>query len=204
MPAKKKAAPKKKAQPKRLRGNSDKYKLHKRKWLNAFLNEGAGTFFHVTESAIAAGYQCKNRNHFSSVGSKCREYWHKEIEKWIDEHGLSHARLKAKLFHLLSAKKTQFYMVPGVVIEDDLPPGARIVLTGAQDGEVKTLVAVDTDEPELQRRSLDMAFKAKGLYAPERWEVTGKDGGPIQTDSEVTAKITALREARERHAKHRG
>lgn len=34
---------------------------------------------------------------------------------------------------------------------------------------------------EIQRKTLDMILKVKGLYGTEKHEYTGKDGGPIET-----------------------
>ncbi len=49
------------------------------------------------------------------------------------------------------------------------------------DGE--TLLAITVADPEIQRKTLDMAFKVTGEYAPEKRELTGKDGKPIPLTS---------------------
>lgn len=175
-------------------------------WLKLYLDEGSATFMNATEASAKAGFKCRTRYDHTRNGHKMLKAWAPDIERWVDEHGLSDARLKAKLLGLLDAKKTEFYLVRGKVDQGDLPAGCRVYFAGVQEKgagkskntETHTLVAVDVEEPELQRRSLDMAFKAKGLYAPERWELTGKDGGPIETKSEVTTKIKAIRDARKR------
>ena len=46
--------------------------------------------------------------------------------------------------------------------------------------EGDTLLAINVADPEIQRKALDMAYKVKGLYAPEKREVFGKDGKPIE------------------------
>ncbi len=45
------------------------------------------------------------------------------------------------------------------------------------DGE--TLLAINVADPEIQRKSLDMAYKITGEYAPEKREHGGIGGGAI-------------------------
>lgn len=74
----------------------------------------------------------------------------------MDEVGLSDNHLKAKLLSLLDAKESKFF---------------------AHQGDVVTTREVEA--LEIQRKTLDMALKVKGLYAPEKRELSGKDGAPL-------------------------
>jgi hypothetical protein len=179
----------------------------KQLWKSLYLDAtNKTTFLNGTRSSIAAGFKCASKNAHAQNGSKLLAEFQPEIEAWLESSGMSDVSLKTRLLKLLDAHETQFFTIKGEVSEDELPDGCHIVLAGTttiwtKDGcrdEINTLVAVTVARPELQRRSLDMAFKAKGLYAPEKWELTGKDGGPIETNTEVTAKINQLRKARER------
>jgi len=115
------------------------------------------------------------------------------IDKWLIEAGLSEVTLKKKLISLVSAKETRLIKIKGHTPEDDLGAGVRqLAVTHKMewagkgedaepfdDGE--TLLAVDMESIETQRKTLDMALKVKGLYAPEKRQHTGPDGGPIET-----------------------
>ena len=41
------------------------------------------------------------------------------------------------------------------------------------EGDGDTLIAIDVETLEIQRRTLDMAIKTKGMYAPEEINLTG-------------------------------
>ena len=74
----------------------------------------------------------------------------KEIATWLDEVGLSENALKTKLLNLLDAKETKFFADKGIVTDQR-----------------------DVEALGIQQRALDMAFKVKGAYAPEKVEHTG-------------------------------
>jgi hypothetical protein len=126
-------------------------------WLNHFLNSGnSTTFLHRTNAAIAAGY--KNLPTSQTAGAQNYKKFVKEINRWLDDMGLSENALKTKLLSLMDAKETKFFADKGIVTDQR---------------EVEAL--------GIQQKALDMAFKIKGSYAPERKEFTGANGGPIQT-----------------------
>jgi hypothetical protein len=118
-------------------------------WLSHFLNKDSSkTFMHRTNSALAAGYKAGSSAH--AMGNKNNLKYEKEIAKWFDEVGLSEAVLKTKLISLLEAKETKFFADKGIVTDHR-----------------------DVEALGIQQRALDMAFKIKGSYAPEKVEHSG-------------------------------
>jgi len=135
-------------------------------WFRHYLNENCSTtYLNKTNSAKAAGYKCNGDDSFRNVGcqnfTKCSD----KIEKWLDENGLSENALKLKLLSLIEAKETKFF---------------------AFQGEVKEQIEVEAIET--QRKALDMAFKVKGMNAPTKHELTGKDGKSLFKDPETEMK----------------
>ena len=110
-----------------------------------------------TASAKAANYKCSTNESFRAVGYENFTKLHSKIEEWLEEVGLSDNQLKTKILSLLEAKETRFFQKDGLVTE------------------TRTVEAL-----EVQRKTLDMALKMKGMYAPEKREHTGKGGKPIQ------------------------
>ncbi len=153
-------------------------------WLKAFLDDGnPKTFLNKTASAEAAGHKTTNRNSLSSIGHRNWKILQGRIQAWMDDMGLGEARLKGKLVELLEAKETKLIPIRGDLLEDSLHEDARIMAKSVQTKlagkdaveyqEEHTVLAVETEARELQRRSLDMAFKLKGLYAPDEINITG-------------------------------
>lgn len=160
-------------------------------WLKYFLDESnPKTFLNNTESAIAAGYKCSSRKGFMEMGCQNASILKKHIGLWINESGLGEIQLKKKLISLTQAKGVVFQKVKGHVDAESLPDGTSIVTESHKlawnqssgdvseaydDGE--TVVAITVDSLETQRRSLDMAMKVKGMYAPvsveQKTEVKG-------------------------------
>jgi phage terminase small subunit len=128
-----------------------KLTLKQRVWLDAYLD-----CFNATEAARRAGYRCKADNQFSVIGAQNLRKLSGIIEKWIDEHGLSEARIKRKIVAGMEAKETRFFAHQGKVVETR-----------------------EVEAHEIQRRYVDMACKVKDLYAPEKHEVSGAGGSPI-------------------------
>jgi len=122
-------------------------------WLAAYLDESnPNTFFNQTGAARAARYKYSTEGGLRAVGAQNYAKLRERIEAWLDEHGLSEARLKKKLFSLTEAKETKFFAHQGK-IEDT--------------AEVESL--------GIQIKALDMALKVKGMYAPEKVEHSGLD-----------------------------
>lgn len=179
-------------------GIFDGLKGKQRPFLRAYLDEtNPETYLNALASAKAAKYKAKNDNSFGAIGCENLKKLNSRIEKWLDEEGLSAKRLKLKLLSLIEAKQTHFHKVKGHVKPEDLPPGViviaesnKIALSGKGDDaepfdDGDTIVAIPTDALETQRRSLDMALKVRGEYAPEKREHTGKGGGPIEHDYKI-------------------
>lgn len=154
--------------------------VSKRKiWLSYFLDPtNKRTFLHQTESARAAGYNYTSENSLSGIGSMSFKRCKAEIEEWLDEAGLSEAALKLKLLSLLDAKETKFFAHAGIV-EDS-----------------REVEAIET-----QRKALDMAFRVKGSYAPEKREHAGPGGGPIKTENATITGDMSEKEAAEIYAR---
>lgn len=127
-----------------------------RVWLKHYLDEtNADTFLNKSGSAKAAGYKAKTDESFRAIGCQNFTKLNDEIEKWIDENMLSDTKLKQKIGELMGAKETKFF---------------------AHQGEVKE--EKDVEALEIQRKTLDMALKVKGMYAPDKVEHSGKIGVP--------------------------
>ena len=76
----------------------------------------------------------------------------------MDENALSTARLKQLLAEGLQALETKFFAYQGEVVEK------------------KEVIPW-----EIRRKYLELALKVKGMLAPEKFEISGKDSGTIQT-----------------------
>lgn len=161
-------------------------------WLYHYLNEECSTtFLNKTESARRAKYITTSEESIRQIGCKNFTIFNDKISTWFDEHGLSENALKAKLISLIDANETKFIKVKGFIDKKDLPEGSTSFGTsglilkdkdGLSFGDGETLLGIKVKAIETQRKSLDMAFKIKGMNAPEKHEHTGKDGGPIEHD----------------------
>ncbi len=117
-----------------------------------------------------------------------------EIAKRLDATVFSESALTSKHSELLGARKTAFHKVKGKVNGEDLPEGVRIIaesdrMSIAGQGEEampyddgETLLAINVADPEVQRKSLDMAYKVKGTYAAEERKHSGAVGVVPMTD----------------------
>ena len=136
-------------------------------WLQSYLDESNPvTFFNKTGSARAAQYRCNSDAAFRAVGYQNFTKLHHLIDQWLDEHGLSEARLKSLLAEGLNCVETRFFTHQGKVTE------------------TREVVPLET-----RRRYLEMALKVKGLFAAEKHEISGRGGGPIDL-TEIVMKVT--------------
>ena len=142
-------------------------------------NSNPATFFNKTGAARAAGYKAKSALNFGVIGWQNYNKLQDKIETWLDEVGLSELALKDKLRELMSAKQTHLIKARGGgVNEKELPPGCSLVATtgtlayGKEGEEIHgdgdTIIRVDMEAIETQRRTLDMAIRMKGMNAPEK------------------------------------
>lgn len=148
-------------------------------WMRAYLDrDNQTTFLNQTASAKHAKYKCRSENSFCSMGSQNYRKLRGRIDKWLTEEGLSEASLKKKLIDLLSASETKFITIKGKITDqDDLPAYCTVLVNSTQTklagkdaveyDEEHTVIAIDMTALEVQRRSLDMAFKVKGMYVNE-------------------------------------
>lgn len=161
-------------------------------WLKYFLDDSNPvTFLNKTESAKHAKYKAKTDNAFTSIGCQNYRKLNPIIAKWLDDNKFSLSALRQKHSELLECNKTAFHKVKGHVDETLLDEGVTIIAQSSKmatsgrgedaveydDGE--TLLAINVADPEIQRKALDMAYKIKGEYAPEKRELSGRDGSPI-------------------------
>jgi hypothetical protein len=143
-----------------------------RKWLQSYLDDtNKETFGNATASAKAAGYKCKSSECFENIGSQNYKKLMPQIEKWLDENALSDCRLKGLLVDGLQAFETKFFAHQGAVVEE------------------KTVIPW-----EIRRKYLEMALKVKGLFAPEKHELAGKDGSTIDLTA-IVMRVTEKNES---------
>ena len=100
---------------------------------------------------------------------------------WLDEQKLSESALKTKLVSLLEIKETKIITVKGKLTEDQVPNNCIVIVEteneklnaqGDSYTEYQTVLGINMEANEIQRRSLDMAFKVKGMYADQKVEIT--------------------------------
>lgn len=150
-------------------------------WLRAFLNETNDiTFRNKTESAIAAKYNCKDRNTFCVVGCQNFVKLRKRISYWLDKNGLSDNALEMKLVSLMDVHETKIINVSGKIKEGSLPENCMIIAeastekaskSGQMYTEYTTVIGVNMDANHIQLKSLELAFKAKGKLT-DKIEIT--------------------------------
>jgi len=127
-----------------------KLTLKQRRWLRYYFET-----FDATKAARLAGYQCSSDDHFRAIGSQNYAKLSDIIEQWIDEHGLSDAQLKMKLVEGLDAIETKFFS------HYDEQKGEFVI-------EERNVIPY-----EVRRRYLDMAMKAKDMYAAQKVKAEG-------------------------------
>lgn len=153
-------------------------KPHELLFLQYYFAKGKPTFLNAPESAHQM-FPNKPASYCSMMGNRLRSRLAPHISAWIEEDGLSEARIKEKIFRMLDVKKTIFHKIKGDIKKEDLPEGARLVTTSEIKGklglEYENLIAIDVEAPELQMKILEDLIKMKGLNAPEKVEVTGSD-----------------------------
>lgn len=139
----------------------DKLTIMQRKFLSAYLAEGTPTFNDLAKSARAAGSKCKSEEGYRKIGWKFLKRVEPHVIKWLDESKLSESALKLKLASLLDAKETKIFAHQGKITD-----------------------TIDVEALGTQATALQMAMKLRGMLKDQH-EVTGKDGGPIETCIEV-------------------
>ena len=165
-------------------------------WLKCFLDESClDTFLNKTESARKARYKTTNYDSLRQIGCQNFTKLNVKITKWLDENGLSDNALKLKLLSLMEAHESKFVKIKGAVSADDLPKGSKIITMsgtvvendqGVLFSEGETLLSVDVEAIETQRKTLDMAMKSKGMNAPIKLQVGADPDNPPVWELEVT------------------
>lgn len=181
-----------------------------RPFLRAYFNESnKDTYLNGTASAKAAKYKAKDDATFAAIGSENLRKLKDRIKIWLDEEGLSSNRLKTKLISLVHAKKHHIIKIKGHVNPDVLEPGVIVIgesnimawrgqgenAVPIDDGD--TILAVPIEALETQRRSLDMALKIRGEYAPEEIKLDTTSQDDFTDDEREKLKELAKRMAME-------
>lgn len=140
-------------------------------WLSHFLDSSnKNTYLQRSNSAVAAGY--KPGHSAYTMGERNYKKYTDHISRWLDEVGLSENALKTKLLNLLDAQETKFFSDKGIVTDQR-----------------------DVEALSIQQRALDMAFKVKGTYAPEKIDISGLNALlsalPEQVRAEIVRQVTA-------------
>jgi hypothetical protein len=157
-----------------------------RRWFFLFTDEdNPTTFMKPGASAREAGYQCKDGKTFSQIGYKNRKRLEPLINAWLEDQGMSDSVLKGKLARLMNAKETKIISVKGTPTEmaegvRQLSSSSQTKMVAGPDGptsymEEHTVIAIDVDNLEVQRKAVETALKMKGLLR-EELNVTGLEG----------------------------
>lgn len=171
-------------------------------WFKAYTNpENPKTYLNKTQSAKAAGYKASSEDSFAQIGCQNFNKLKVKIDAWLDENGLSEEVLKTKLISLFEGQEIKIMTLKGEIETENLSNIAQIIASGVSHKvtpqgtpytERETIIGISVENKELQRRALDMGFKVKGVYAPQKREVMGKDGGPIRQESELSYEAQSL------------
>jgi hypothetical protein len=131
--------------------------LKQSKWLKVYIETG-----NATEAAMQA-YDCCSRESAAVLGHENIRKVKGAVTALMDAKGLTDDLLMKKLLEGLDANKTEFLK---------------------WDGEFKD--SRDCVDFPTRQRYLDTAIKLKGVYAPDRQEISGPEGGPISILAELT------------------
>jgi len=127
------------------------------------------TFGNATASAKAAGFKGKTLSSLRVSAHYHMKKLREHITRWLDDEGLSELQLKFRIINGLNAKETKYFSHNGIVTDQ------RIV-----------------NALEVQRKYLEMALKLKGLFPPEKHEITGADGQPLKMNyREISPELKA-------------
>lgn len=163
-------------------------------WFKHYTNETCpSTFLNKYQSAVKAGYKGKDKNSFRCIGYQNAIKLHDKISAWLDEAGLSETALKLKVVSLLEVEETKIMAIKGTLKKEDLPDNCKLIASSEQEKlnasgdkytETNNLIGIDLKANEIQRRTLDMAIKIRGMNAPEKHEHTGKIETKLKLDPE--------------------
>lgn len=149
------------------------------KFLSAYLDaDNPRTFMRYGPSAQAAGRK-------SDWGARQKCALEPRIRAFLADAGLDETSLRSKLASLLHGRESKIQVVQGSVEPWAVHPNVTVIgeftrekaVGKGENAEViqetVTVLAIDQEAPELQRKALDMALKLDGHYAPEKVEVPG-------------------------------
>jgi len=152
--------------------------IKKRRFLKLFLDpDNQETFCRAGPAAKAAGFQAKSDDYYRVIGSRLLNALRPQLNRWLEKQGLDDTSLAILHYKLLHAKQTKVFHDKGEVVYSD-----------------------PLDDNQTQLKALDMAYKVRGGYAAEKHEVTGKDGGPVQTETVLDRFFANLADQQEKEA----
>ncbi len=126
--------------------------IKERKFIKAMMGHG-----NVTQAALDAGYRAKDRDVASSIGSRLLRKLRPHTIEIFEIRGIDDIRLSKVMDEGLEATKIEMVKDSG--------------------GQQKFGMVTDH---YVRHKYLETALKVKGGFAPEKKEVTGKDGGAIR------------------------
>ena len=126
--------------------------IKQRKFIKALIEHG-----NITQAVIDAGYKHKDRDSASSIGWQLLRKIRPYIADVLEMRGINDARLSKVIDEGLEAQKIE-------MVKD-------------ADGNQKFGMVTDH---YVRHKFLETALKVKGGFAPEKRELTGKDGGVIK------------------------
>lgn len=126
--------------------------IKERKFIKAYIANG-----NITQAVIDAGYKHRDRDSASATGWRLLKNVRPHIAEVMEMRGIDDVRLSKVMDDGLEATKIEM----------------------VKDAEGNQKFGMVTDH-YVRHKFLETALKVKGGFAPEKREVTGKDGGPIK------------------------
>ena len=156
---------------------TDKQKL----WFKLYTDSSNKKLFLNSTQCALKVYDTEDYNSARQIGVDNKKSMAPILKVWLDEEHFSDEALRSRLVGLMDAQETKFIHLRGKIEEGDLPEGFSLVGHGVTEKgegehaytEYVTLVQVNMDAKETQRRSLDMALKVVGKYAADKVEISG-------------------------------
>ncbi len=126
--------------------------IKERKFIKAMMDQG-----NITQAVIDAGYKYKDRDSASSIGWNLLRKLRPHIADIMEMRGIDDTRLSK-------------------IIDDGLE-ATKIEMVKDAEGNQKFGMVTDHF---IRHKYLETALKVKGGFAPEKKEIGGKDGGPVE------------------------
>lgn len=128
------------------------------------------------------------------IGAEAAYNARQETVRLLQEKGPKLEKILLRLRQSLNAQETKIVKLKGAVNQNDLPKGFRLIANtgivlqnddGNQFGNGESLIAYDLIAHGHRLRAIDLALQLHDAMPSQKHELTGKDGGPIET-KEIT------------------